>query len=104
MIHPRYLEGVDAKGRVVVPAIQVRSLPAYSLRAKKVKQNDAAMEEEEPSIERRLVFSEHEDDGAIVARALHGLQTTEQLERQLDAFLFHSSLSCNKQVLWIILI
>ena len=104
VIHPRYLEGVDAKGRVVVPAIQVRSLPAYSLRAKKVKQNDAAMEEEEPSIERRLVFSEHEDDGAIVARALHGLQTTEQLERQLDAFLFHSSLSCNKQVLWIILI
>ena len=104
VIHPRYLEGVDAKGRVVVPAIQVRSLPAYSLRAKKVKQNDAAMEEEEPSIERRLVFSEHEDDGAIVARALHGLQTTEQLERQLDASLFHSSLSCNKQVPWTILI
>ena len=97
VIHPRYLEGVDAQGRVVVPAIQVRSLPAYSLRAKKVKHNDAAMEEEEPSIERRLLFTEHEDDGAVVARALRGSQTTEQLERQLDASLFHSPLSSNKQ-------
>ena len=88
---------------MVIPAIQVRSLPRYCIRPAASRlnleeTNDGAMEEEEePAIAPRgLVFQseeeEGEDDRLLVRKALEGDYTTEEREQQLDMSIRQSSM------------
>lgn len=88
---------------MVVPAIQVRSLPRYCIRPAASQlsveeTNDGAMEEEEEPViaPRGLVFQsegeEEEDDILLVRKALEGDYTTEEREQQLDRSIRQSSM------------
>ena len=88
---------------MVVPAIQVRSLPRYIIRPAASKPNpeeinDAAMEEEEEPViaPRGLVFESEDEEGGddilLVRKALEGEYTVEERERQLDNSIRQSSM------------
>ena len=89
---------------MVIPAIQVRSLPRYCIRPaashlRVEETNDGAMEEEEEPViaSRGLVFQSEEegeerDDILLVRKALEGNYTTEEREQRLDRSIRQSSM------------